>query len=311
LAPREDIVSINQRRTSTSLTEQRVILTDGRVLGFAEYGDPNGEPVLEFHGIPGSRLEAWNYDEAGKKAGARVIGVDRPGFGLSSNRKGYRIIDWPSDVLELADALGLERFAVAGISSGSPYALVCARFIPERLKGCAVVSGISPLKVQGEKLNPWHYVLPAEILMARMASTVPFVAEAAFQYILRQMHKDPAKAMKQLMRGAPPSDVELLKDDRAKRNFQQTVAENSRGGLQGSIASLRLELRDWGFSLRDITMHVGIWQGEADNVVFPAAARYMAANLPNHTLHMIPEAGHLTVVARHAEEVLGELLAVK
>jgi pimeloyl-ACP methyl ester carboxylesterase len=288
-----------------------VILKDGRTLGYAEYGDPNGEPVLEFHGIPGSRLEAWNYDDAGKKVGGRVVGVDRPGFGLSTYRKGYRIIDWPSDVLELANALGLENFAVAGISSGSPYALVCARFIPERLKGCAVVSGLSPLKVQDEKLNPWHYVLPAEILMARMANTVPFLAKTAFQYILRQMRKDPAKAMRQLMRGAPPSDIELLKDDRAKRSFQQTVAECSRGGLQGPIESLGLELRDWGFSLRDITMHVSIWQGEADNVVFPAAAKYMASRLPNHTLHMIPDAGHLTVVARHAEEVLSELLAAK
>jgi hypothetical protein len=63
-------------------TEQRVILKDGRTLGFAEYGDPKGEPVLEFHGCPGSRLEAWNYDAAGKKLGARVIGIDRPGFGM-------------------------------------------------------------------------------------------------------------------------------------------------------------------------------------------------------------------------------------
>src|SRR6202011_535845 len=100
-------------------TEQRVILKDGRTLGFAEYGDPKGEPMLEFHGCPSSRLEARNYDEAGKKLGAGVI--------------------------EFADALGLNRFVVAGISSGSPYALACARFIPERLKGCAVVSGVPPL----------------------------------------------------------------------------------------------------------------------------------------------------------------------
>jgi hypothetical protein len=34
-------------------TEQRVILKDGRTLGFAEYGDPKGEPAIEFHGLPG------------------------------------------------------------------------------------------------------------------------------------------------------------------------------------------------------------------------------------------------------------------
>jgi pimeloyl-ACP methyl ester carboxylesterase len=290
------------------LTEQRMMLKDGRTLGFAEYGDPNGQPVLEFHGWPGSRMEAWNYDEAGRKVGARVIGIDRPGFGISTYKQGYRVIDWPSDVLEFANTLGLERFAVAGISSGSPYALACARFIPERLSACAVVSGISPLKVEGENLNPRHYIYSTEIKVARLANALPLVAYAALWYISRQIRKDPDKAMKQFM-DAPPSDLELLKDEVAKRNFQLTIAECSRGGLKGPIASIGLEVKDWGFRLQDITMHVSLWQGEVDNLVFPAAADYMASKLPNHTLHRIPDAGHLTVVARHAEEVLRKLLA--
>ncbi len=288
--------------------EQRMILEDGRTLGFAEYGDPDGQPVLEFHGWPGSRMEAWNYHEAGKKIGARVIGIDRPGFGISTYKKGYRIVDWPSDVLELANTLRLERFAVAGISSGSPYALACARFIPERLNACAVVSGLSPLKVEGENLNPMDYIDPMEIWIARLANTLAPVAGMALWYISRQILNDPAKAMKQFM-NAPPSDLALLKDEAAKRNFQQTIAECSRGGLKGPVASVGLEVRDWGFRLQDITMHVSLWQGEADNIVFPAAANYMASKLPNHTLHRIPDAGHLTVVARHAEEVLRTLLA--
>ena len=135
-------------------TEQRLILKDGRTLGFAEYGDPKGEPMLEFHGCPSSRLEARNYDEAGKKLGARVIGIDRPGFGISTYVKGYRTVDWPADVIEFADALGLNRFVVAGISSGSPYALACARFIPERLKGCAVVSGVPRSRLMARSLTP-------------------------------------------------------------------------------------------------------------------------------------------------------------
>jgi pimeloyl-ACP methyl ester carboxylesterase len=227
-------------------TEQRVILKDGRTLGFAEYGDPKGEPAIEFHGCPGSRLEAWNYDEAGKKLGARVIGVDRPGFGISTYVKGYRIVDWPADVIELANALGLKRFAVAGISSGSPYALACARFIPERLKGCAVVSGLPPLTVKGEKLDPSHYLMAEELLMARLAKTVPFAARAIFRHVLWQLRKDPANAMKQL-KGVTAGDIELLKHPETKRAFQQIIAEGSRGGVRGSVESLALEMRDWGF----------------------------------------------------------------
>ena len=291
-----------------NLIEQRLTLKDGRMLGFAEYGDPNGEPVLEFHGIPGSRIEASYYDDAGRKLSARVIGIDRPGFGISTYVKGYRIIDWPRDVLEFANALGLNRFAVAGISSGSPYALACARFIPERLNGCAVVSGLSPLKVEGENLKPARYVLAAEIVMARLANTVPPIARLAFNYILRELRKNPRKAMELLMKGAPPSDLELLDDQSARRNFHATLLECARGGVNGAIDGFALELRDWGFQLNDIKMHVSLWQGAADNVVFPRAASYMASKLPNRDLHMIPDAGHLTVIVRYAENVLRDLI---
>jgi pimeloyl-ACP methyl ester carboxylesterase len=294
---------------ATSKTDQKLKLKDGRTLGFAEYGDPNGKPVLEFHGWPGCRLEAWNYDEAGKKAGARVIGIDRPGFGMSTFVKGYRIVDWPRDVVEFADALGLQRFAVAGISSGSPYSLVCARFIPERLTACAVVSGISPLKVEGEKLKMADYLEKTEIQVARLANTVPFVARLAFAYIMRQMRKDPDKAMRQFTKGMPESDLALMKDEAAREHLQQVMAECVRHGTKGPIASVGLEVKPWGFRLEDVSMHVSIWQGEADNLVPPAAAGYMASKLPNHTLHTIAGAGHLTVVAAHAEDVLRELLA--
>ena len=67
---------VKRASSRSSSTEQQVILKDGRMLGFAEYGEPGGEPVLEFHGVPGSRLEAYYYDDAGKKVGARVIGID-------------------------------------------------------------------------------------------------------------------------------------------------------------------------------------------------------------------------------------------
>ena len=222
------------RTSATSPTEQRLILKDGRTLGFAGYGDPNGKPVLEFHGWPGSRLEAWSYDEAGKQTGARVIGIDRPGFGISTYKKGYRIVDWPSDVLEFANTLGLERFAVAGISSGSPYSLACARFIPERLTACAVVSGISPLKVTGEKLKPKHYLEPTEIQIARLANTVPFAARTAFWYISRQIRKDPDKALKQFTKDMPPSDLELLKDPAAKQNFVRRRSRMLAPRLEGA-----------------------------------------------------------------------------
>jgi pimeloyl-ACP methyl ester carboxylesterase len=294
---------------SPDRTAQTIKLKDGRVLGYAEYGDPNGKPVLEFHGWPGSRLEAGNADEAGKKLGARVIGIDRPGFGLSTFKKGYRIVDWPRDVIEFADLIGIQKFACMGISSGSPYSLACARFISERLTAAAVVSGLAPLKVEGEKIDARKHIVKDELQIAGLAKVAPWLARLVFAYFVRKSLRDPDKGLADLRKTLPPSDQLVLENERAKDQFQASFAECMRQGTKGPIASVALEVKPWGFRLEDIPMHVSIWQGEDDNLCFPAGAAYMASHLKDHTLHMVPDAGHLTVAAGHAEDVLRELLA--
>src|SRR3546814_7781630 len=57
-------------------------LPGARKLGYAEGGDREGAPVFYFHGFPGSRLEATLLPASG----IRLIGVDRPGYGLSTAR---------------------------------------------------------------------------------------------------------------------------------------------------------------------------------------------------------------------------------
>src|SRR6266536_1812907 len=108
-------------------------------LAYTHYGDPNGQPVMYFHGWPGSRLEAELVSGEARTAGALVIAVDRPGMGGSDFQRGRRLLDWADDVVALADALQLERFAVLGVSGGGPYALACAHAIPQRVSAAATV----------------------------------------------------------------------------------------------------------------------------------------------------------------------------
>ena len=87
--------------------DQQIRLQDGRMLGYAEYGAPDGVPVFYFHGFPSSRLDWQFFDSEGTltEQNARIIAVDRPGSGLSDFQRGRRILDWPADVAELADAI--------------------------------------------------------------------------------------------------------------------------------------------------------------------------------------------------------------
>ena len=93
-------------------------LADGRRLSYTEWGHPAGKAVLEFRGLPSSRSgDAIDLDVLAR-ARVRRITVDRPGLGLSDPQPGRNVLDWPTDVRGLADALGLETFAVLGTSGG-------------------------------------------------------------------------------------------------------------------------------------------------------------------------------------------------
>ena len=108
-------------------------MTDGRTLAYNEYGDPEGQPLFYAYGGPGSRLEGAMYDEKAAEYGFRLIATDRPGMGRSTFKPDRVLLDYPQDLVELADALGIEQFGVMGHSGGGAHTTVCAYAIPERL----------------------------------------------------------------------------------------------------------------------------------------------------------------------------------
>ena len=134
-------------------------MSDGRSLGYAEHGDPGGRPLLHFHGWPGSRLEARLVAEPAERAGVRLVGVDRPGMELSDFKPQRTILDWVDDVVELADTLGIDRFAIEGISSGGSYALTCTYRIPHRLTACSIISGMCPFGAGLEDMKASYPVI--------------------------------------------------------------------------------------------------------------------------------------------------------
>ena len=68
-------------------------LPDGRALGYCEYGDPSGIPVIFCHGYPASRLQAALTQSVARKIGLRIVSADRPGFGLSDPLPGRNLFD--------------------------------------------------------------------------------------------------------------------------------------------------------------------------------------------------------------------------
>lgn len=149
-------------------SDRRVIRFDNRGFGIAEYGDINGEPIFFFHGWPGARLQGKMAEDQALKLGIRFIALDRPGFGLSDFQRNRTLLDWPRDVLGIADILGLDKIGLIGLSGGAPYALACAHQFPERLSSIGIINSLGPsgFRTAAKRISRENRTL---FLLARLA----------------------------------------------------------------------------------------------------------------------------------------------
>jgi len=282
-------------------TDNTLRLRDGRRLGYAEYGDPGGRPLFYFHGYPDSRLGARLAHEDAARRGVRVIAFDRPGFGLSDFKRGRTIGDWTADVAEAADELGIERFAVIGISGGGPYAAACAAKIPHRLTSAAIVSGLAPLNVRAATagMSRWNRLtIP---ILRRLPWLLPAIARLLMWLFAQGLRRWPDRVLRLLSRSAPASDKAILAKPEIWAAMKEDFAEAFRQGSRGAAWELVLYLRPWDFRLEDISVDVHLWQGETDNVIPASMGRYLAQTIPNCQARFYPDEGHLLVVDRMEE----------
>ena len=186
-------------------TDRTIRLRDGRRLGYAEWGDPGGRPLLYFHGWPGSRLEGRLGDEAARARGVRLIALDRPGMGLSDYQPRRTLVDWPDDVIQVAAALGLDRFAVLGISGGGPFAAACAWKLSEQLTGAGIVSCLAPVDVPGVIAGMGRRNQLSFQLVGRLA----VLRRALFAAMAVSVRRRPARVLERGVGAAPQSQVHL------------------------------------------------------------------------------------------------------
>lgn len=273
-------------------------LPDGRLLGYAEWGDPGGPPVLYFHGTPASRLDPVCFPDAPAQAGVRLISIDRPGMGRSTFKRHRKISDWPADVTALADKLGLERFGVVGWSGGGPYVLACAASIPDRLTGALSVAGVGridrPGALDGMNRN--------EAKLTRLCQKAPPLAQFVLAVVFRLSRAKPEQAFDSFRAEVSDSDrqvIDALPPDAKRMGW---FVEAGRHGAKGAVHDYRA-LGDWGFPLERVEMPVSLWQGDADQFVPMRQAEELVAAAPGATLRPCPGEGHLVMVT-HAEEIL-------
>lgn len=280
-----------------------VQLPDGRQIGFQGYGDREGSPVFFFHGWIGSRLDFAPNDAVARELGVRVISVDRPGCGSSDFQEHRRLLDWPDDVSVLADALGLDKFAVCGHSFGGPYVAACAYQLPDRITSAAIVAGISPLSFKGATRGmPGFVRLALWLGGSAPALTRPYVA------LMGRMVKNPDAIAKGIGSLLPDDELALLDTPRFD-GFFDNFGEMVKNGSQGAYWDARTFLGEWGFECEDIEIPVSLFYGTVDQNVPIQMGEYYRDEIPNSEATFYEGEGHF-IMYSHADEILSRLLKV-
>jgi len=279
--------------------EQTLQMRDGRRLGFAEYGLPDGSPCFYFHGHPGSRLEAGVAHEAAASAGVRIVAFDRPGFGLSDFDPGRTILSWPRDIEAAADMLGLGQVAVLGASGGGPYALACAYALGERVSRVGLISSIAPYQAPGvtEGMR-WQNRVGFQL-----GARFPPLARLIMWSMARQLDRDPERTVDAIVAAMSPSDAKIARRPEIRRMLRADITEAFRQGSGGAARDVVLLGAAWGFDLGEIRPTVLLWQGESDVLATPAMGRHLASAIPDCRATFYPDEGHL-LAFEHMPEII-------
>jgi pimeloyl-ACP methyl ester carboxylesterase len=268
-----------------------VAVGDGRHVAYAEYGDPEGVPVAFLHGTPGSRRLAALFDDAARRAGVRLLAVDRPGYGRSSPWPGRTLRDTGAFVAAVLDDAGVARAGVVGFSGGGPHALAAAATHGERVRGVDVVAGAVPPSLAPSKpaaLRAFEVLAAATPTLARGLARVQswVAARASPSAVVSQYTADGADV--------PDDAAELV-----RRDFLEAFARHR----CGFVAETRLLSSEWDVAAESVTVPVRLWHGERDTNVPAAGARRLADRLPDATLTAFADADHLGTLLRAREAV--------
>jgi pimeloyl-ACP methyl ester carboxylesterase len=276
-------------------------LNDGRTLAYAQCGDLDGKPVFFFQGAPSTRF--FHPDGVlAAQMGARLITIDRPGFGASTFCPDRKVLDWPDDVVALAEHLGINRFAVAGISGGGPYAAACACKIPQRLTHVAILGGFGPVYL-AEMTEGMPRERRFAIWLVRYA---PWLLRPLF-WAFRHPGRNPERFFERYTAHNSASDRAYLDRPEVRAMLVNSYRESVRQGVRGFAWEIVILTRPWGFRLEDIEIEVHIWHGDEDWSTPVVMAYAMTDAIPNSRLTVLSGEGHF-LLFRHWEEILEDLL---
>jgi pimeloyl-ACP methyl ester carboxylesterase len=235
-----------------------------------------------------SRLHLAYLEQEFTAARVRVVSPDRPAYGGSSPQPARSMADWPSDVVALGDALGIDHFVVVGHSSGGPYAVACAALVPERVLAGIVLGGVTDMGWPGA----WEGYPESERELMRLPDEAAAIAWCEQRYGADGGGFQDASDFE----FAEPDNA-LFADERAGPALQAAVAEAFRQGVAGYAQDMIVQGRAWPFDPAAIVAPFEVVHGDSDVLIPLAHSRHTSERIRGSRLRVLPGHGHMTTLS--------------
>ncbi|GGF40133.1 alpha/beta fold hydrolase [Subtercola lobariae] len=283
---------------------EELTLADGRRLAYYRFGDPDGAVVVNCHGGLVSGLDVGLSDAAARASGISIISPNRPGIGTSDRKSGHGILSWAqTDLVELVDRLGIDRFTVMGWSEGGQYALAAGYALPSRVDRVAVIAGALPL----DDPSAFGELNATDRRLSGLSRRAPLLARGYFATSRILAGASPRVVARVAARTMSRVDADIVEENH--QWFAQCVVDAARDAA-GAVDEYAAFVAPWGFELEQVTVPVDVYQGDDDTLIPAQWARTMVSRLPSAVLHSYPGEGHFIAVTRRAEVLRGLVASV-
>ena len=263
-------------------------------MGYAQYGDPGGVPIVNAHGGMACRLDVAAAAPVAENAGVRLISPDRPGIGLSDPQPDRTVTDWARDVEELLDRIDVDHFAVMGWSMGGQYAAAVGHVLHQRVTRVAIIAGALPLTEPGV----FDQLPTMDRVYTRLSQRTPRLARLGFRAMAALAQCAPTLYGRMAASELGVADAAVLRED-GFADFARMSHEALRKP-SGEVEEYRAWMRPWGFDPADLDVPVDIWVGSDDEFVPRPWSHELARRIPGATLNIRP-GGHFMAHLHYRE----------
>ncbi|MEQ9452518.1 MAG: alpha/beta fold hydrolase [Pseudomonadales bacterium] len=280
-------------------TQRNLQLTGGRSIAWYEWGEATGTPLIFCTGAAMSGCMGFGAN-AIRELGVRLISIDRPGLGQSTNDPEKTFASWAEDVREILVAenlLGTEVGAV-GFSQGGPFALALA--------AAGIVNAVALVSAQDELGHPSvrSAVAGEVVAMLDAVNDDPDQFEEHFRSFAT------ADGLWDLIVSmSHPHDRKYYEEPTFAAAYQQALTSGFSQGPQGYVRDLVIAMAPWPFLIDDLLTPIDLWYGGLDTstVHSPDHGESLASRIRHSRRVLRPDEGG-SLLWTNAREILAGVL---